>query len=242
MSEQSSDPKHAGVLSNPQILGAIITGIVSVLVAVVGIIPQLAKNNDPTHTPTPLAGVVVTFTYTPIPITQTATSIMGATDTPSLDVFTPTTTPLPSASETPLSIPTLTPEPPTPEPPTSAPVQSPNVRLYHNNRSFTVLNIHTRKVSLSGVVFEGGGGRWESSQWGPIANDVTQGDCLRMRDQNSGQQNPPAACGDLLALVLVGDSAIFWRDDDGFTVSQNGAILATCSQESETCDVFVPQP
>jgi hypothetical protein len=63
-----------------------------------------------------------------------------------------------------------------------------------------------------------------------------------MRDQNSGQQNPPPECGDLLALVLVGDGAIFWRDDSGFTVSQNGVVLATCPQEPETCDVFIPQP
>jgi len=239
MSEQKPIP--SGMLSNPQILGAIITGIITLLAAVVGILPQFVKNTDPT--PTPLAGVVITFTPTPAPALAVLTLVSTVTDTPSIPL-TPTpqnVDPTPAPSSTPTIQPSPTPESPTVAP-TLVAVQAPNLRLFHNNRSFTVLNLHTRKVSLSGVAFEGGGVRWEASQWGPIYQDVTRGDCLRMRDQNSGQQSPPSECGDLLGLVLVGDGAIFWRADDGFTVSQDGVMLANCPQEPETCDVFIPQP
>lgn len=226
MSESAPEPKNNAVLSNPQILIAVITGIVSVVVAIVGITPQLAKNNEATHTPTPLAGLVVTFTHTPPASTITPTPTIGATSAPqSVDPSPePSRTPTPSA--------------------TSAPVeaQAPNVRFFHNNRSFTALNLSSRRISLNEVVFTGGDGRWAASDWGPVYQTMNSGDCLRMRDQNSNQQNPPSECGNLLGLVLVGDSAIFWRDDDGFTVSQNGTILATCPQDVEICDVFIPQP
>ncbi len=230
MSEQNPAPKTTGALSNPQILGAIITGIVSVVVAIVGVIPQFAKN-DPTHTPTPLAGVVVTFTPTPAPVLEVLTLVATVTSTPLLSV---TNTPL-NLDPTPEPSRTFTPSP-------TVAVQTPNVRLFHNNRSFTALNLTNRRIGLNGVVFVGGDGRWSASEWGPIYQNMTSGDCLRMRDQNSGQQEPPSDCGDLLALVLVGDGAIFWRNDDGFTVSQDGVVLATCPQDSETCDLFIAQP
>ncbi len=57
-------------LKNPQILAAVITGFISLLVAIVGIIPSLIdkdKDEDPTPTYTAVVALIVSFTPSEVP-------------------------------------------------------------------------------------------------------------------------------------------------------------------------------
>ena len=58
--ENDRPPKRDSLLSNPQILAAIIGGAVTIIVAIIGIVP-LIVNNKPTPTPQPTL-IIVTAT------------------------------------------------------------------------------------------------------------------------------------------------------------------------------------
>jgi hypothetical protein len=131
MDPQAPTPqKHDRVMSNPQIVTAIITGIVTVVAAFVGVVPQLAKNNVtlPLFTPT-IASTLMVATATPFASptegqpTQPAFSATAVLPTtaqevqPSPTYAPPTATPLPpTATQTVELSPT-----PLPMVPTNAP-------------------------------------------------------------------------------------------------------------------------
>lgn len=224
-------------LKNPQILAAIITGIISLMVAIVGIIPALVKDDDKDPTATQaLAAIVVTFTPTDAPtLAPTELPTLPPTQIPPTDVQAsiPTivdvgTTPLPVLGSTPATI-----------VPTVEPSEDPNIRLYFDNASFTIRNQGGGKKSLAGVVFSSDEGRWEAEQWGLIHEELSNRDCLRLRDQTTDPRDPPSECRDLLALLLVGPAAIFWRDPDGFNVDRSGVRLGTCTVSP--CDLYLPR-
>lgn len=60
--------KREKALSNPQVVTAIVTGVVTVMVAIVGIVPQIMNSNSavPLSTPT-VAPTVIVITSTPVP-------------------------------------------------------------------------------------------------------------------------------------------------------------------------------
>ena len=243
-------PPPQKLTQNPQIMAALITGFISLMVAIVGIVPSLveAAKDDPTPTPPPAAVIVATSAPTNTLIAQVEpTALPTNTPVPPTDapVSQPNIVPV-GATSTSLPVIGSSPVPADPQPTadTSASTsnetvaQEPNIRMFFDNRSFTIRNQGGGKKSLTGVTFYSDEGRWNASQWGPIHEKLTNKDCLRMRDVNTGQQNPPSECQDLLALLLVGPEVIFWRDEDGFRVSRNGVEIGVCSVSP--CDLYLP--
>jgi hypothetical protein len=255
-----SQQQPSSGLTNPQILVAVIGALTTVIVAAIGVIPNIiASTKPPTPTNTPIV-----ITATPIPPSNTPISIVIAvtaippSDTPIPSAIPASDTPLPSvipatATENPpTSVPTeitvvpssmVTLEPP----PTSLPIipttesppvvaqasQPPNVRLMYDGVSFTLLNESGHVLSLEGVHFRGGGKEWDARSWGPsIYVSLPAGWCLRLRDAAAGQRQPPAPCQNkIYGLIEVGSTAFFWRDVASFEVVQNGNVIATCTAE-----------
>jgi hypothetical protein len=245
-------PPPPKLTQNPQIMAALITGFISLMVAVVGIVPALveASKDDPTPTPPPAAAIVATSMPTNTLIAQVEpTAAPTSTPVPPTATTEPVSQPnIVPVGATSTSLPVIgsSPVPADPQPtadtsasvPVETAVQEPNVRMFFDNRSFTIRNQGGGRKSLTGVSFYSDEGRWDASQWGLIHEKLTNKDCLRMRDVNTGQQSPPSECQDLLALLLVGPEVIFWRDADGFRVSRNGVELGVCTVSP--CDLYLP--
>jgi hypothetical protein len=243
-------PPPQKLTQNPQIMAALITGFISLMVAIVGIVPALveAAKDDPTPTPPPAAAMIATSAPTNTLVAQVEPTI-APTDTPISPTDAPVSQPnIVPVGATSTSLPVIgsSPVPADPQPTADTStsisnevaVQEPNVRMFFDNRSFTIRNQGGGRKSLTGVTFYSDEGRWDASQWGPIHEKLTNKDCLRMRDVNTGQQNPPSECQDLLALLLVGPEVIFWRDEDGFRVARNGVELGVCTVSP--CDLYLP--
>jgi hypothetical protein len=206
-------PKRDTPLSNPQVIAALIGGIVTVVVAIVGILPSLVQNQAPTPT-------VVVVTATPLP-----------TDTPAPAPATDIPAQLPTPSLVPLEmVVTLAEQPP-------AISAQANVTLLYDGDTFSLLNGGTGVLSLEGVVFRSAAGQWEARDWGvSIFTSIPAGQCVRLRDATVGNRQPPAPCRDkIYGLQLVGASALFWVDVDSFDVVRNGEAIATCRVSDGTC-------
>jgi serine/threonine protein kinase/uncharacterized protein YraI len=205
-----------------------------------GITGWLAASSAAVRTSGDIAGVPVAAAPTLTP-TATATLTPTATDTPA-----PTSTSTPSATVTTEATATSTQPPasdtpvPTPVPPTPAPV---NVMLLYDDVSFTLHNRAGRTLSLQGVSFRSASGSWNARSWGvSLYTNVPDNNCLRLRNAASGQRQPPAECGNLYGLQLVGRPALFWRSVEQFEVVRDGQVIATCRADAERCGVFIPQP
>lgn len=232
---QTPPPAQSGLFSNPQVITAIVGGLVTVLVAFIGIVPQLAQN-DPTPTPMivtatpqPTTAVAVVPSNTPQPAAPSNTPESAAPGNTA-----PSNTPVP---------PTNTPEPvlPTNTPQSSAPSNPPNVRLFMDDASFTALNISGQRISLVGVTFTSSTGSFDVVGWANN-NRFPAGNCLRIRDAAAGRRTPPAECGgNLLSLLEVGPTTLFWVGTGTFDVKRNGQTIATCATNTLTCDIYVPQ-
>ncbi len=210
MSRQKS-PKSESIVTNPQVLVAIIGGVVTVLVAFVGIIPNLV-NNQPTATPQPTVIVVTATPQSPI-----ATQI---------SVETRVTAILPTEA-----IGSVQSNPPPIQPVTG------NVLLMYDSESFTLINQSDQTLPLEEVVFRSSRGEWDARDWGPgVYNSLPANQCLRLRDATVGQRQPPAPCRDkIYGLQVVGTSALFWVGVDTFEVIRAGQVIATCSVSETTC-------
>jgi hypothetical protein len=211
-------PKAEGFFKNPQVVVSVIGGIVTILVAIVGIIPNLVQNQ-----PAPPTVVVVTAT----PLVETA-----PTDAPVQPTFTPISTaqpPTPTLVSLNMVV-TLADEPP----PITA---QGNVSLMYDSDSFTLLNQGTQVLSLEGVTFRSASGLWEARDWGvSIYTSISAGKCVRLRDATVGNRQPPAPCRDnIYGLQLVGTSALFWVNVDSFEVLRGGEVIATCEISAGSC-------
>jgi hypothetical protein len=235
MTEPTPPHKPESPFQNPQIVAAIIGGIVTVLVAVVGIIPAII--NRPA-TPTP-----VIVTATPIPTSTAvlvANVVASATPLPPTPVpvtdVPPTTLPLaqPAATQPPIQLSPVSDNSTGPQPPAAG-----NALLLYDDVSFTVLNQGTAKLSLVGVVFRSKNGEWDARKWGPsLYNQLPANRCLRLRISTSGNRQPPAACGNpLFGLQLVNGTALFWVNVDSFDVVRDGQTIATCQIADKQCVV-----
>ncbi|MBC8099937.1 MAG: hypothetical protein H7Y11_10890 [Armatimonadetes bacterium] len=258
MSEANNTPHNNNPLTNPQVLAALVTGILTLVAAFVGIVPILIQANQATATQTPTH----TYTFTPQPSatdtpTVTPESLPSATDTPivtlePLPSSTPTMTVellpsiTPMLSDTPAptqqSEPTL---PPTTIPeatPTlaSVPTTPPNTLLIYDDVAFTVVNASGATLSLQGVRFRSGSNEFRANQWAN-ADSIPNNNCVRMRDAAAGARTPPAECRNLLSLLEVGGSALFWLNTPSFEVVKRGEVLAVCSTDTDRCAVYIPQ-
>lgn len=243
MSEESpSLAQNGSALQNPQVLIALITGVVSVLVAVIGLMPVIiAANTPPTATPTS----TYTHTYTP-----TLTATVAPTDTP-VPTETPTVIVSPTLSPTPEAT-TIEFIPPSPTEPIIQPtaavevvvnqLEDPNVLLIWDSVSFTLVNSAGEVVSLENVKFRSDNGKWDARDWGPsVYTRLPDDNCLRMRYISASPRNPPGECGKLFGLIEVGDSALFWLNTAEFQVQLKKEVLATCNTDAGQCAVFIPQ-
>jgi hypothetical protein len=227
-------PAASSPLQNPQVLTALITGMVTVVVAIVGLVPTILQSAAAAPTPTPPPTViVVTATPTEVIVLPTETPIPPtATEAPIEAIVLPSETPVsPTATEAPTE---------TPIPATEAAQvnERPNVRLIFDNASFTLVNLANQELSLEGVSFSSASGYWEARQWGPsLYTRVPSQNCLRLRDMRTGRRNPPSDCRSLLGLIEVGQPAIFWTNTDSFTVERNGDVLAECSTRQSPCEL-----
>jgi hypothetical protein len=267
---QSNDPtppKPDRAFSHPQVVTAIITGMVTVVVAFVGIVPQIVNNQS--------AVVLATPTVAPTVIVVTSTPVPQPTDIPPTEAP-PSATPIPPTvaqnvepSPSPLPImPTLTPLQLTPNAaPTEAPVVAqpttvvqptvveqapvevqppanpPNVRILFDGVSLTLVNISGGTLSLVGVTFSSPTGSWDALTWGRRVYDrLPDRQCLRVREAAVGRRTPPAECVDrIFGLIEAGGTAMFWRGAESFNVERNGTVIATCQTAAGACEVYVPQ-
>lgn len=217
MAEQKSpaptSSESQSILKNPQVIAAIIGGIVTIVVAIVGLVPVILQSQQEDKEATPL---VVTATTPPPQDVVVASSI--ATQSP-----TTVSSPIPTAALT------------------QTPAPSANVLLLYDDVSLTVLNQSSAVVSLEGVTFRSGSGQWEARSWGTaVYTSLPAGKCLRLRDATAGQRNPPAACGDpLYGLQLAGTSALFWRNVDTFEIIRNGDIIVVCTVADSSCAAYI---
>ena len=209
-------------LNSPQVVAAIISGMIALILAIV---PTII-NNSATASPS----------ATPVPIT---------TDLVAIPTSTEPSTPIPTviATETPVivltSLVTLSPIPTEPSQDTEAPPA--NVLLAYDDVSFTIYNQSAQSLSINDLHFRSANASWDATKWGPsLANNFRANNCLRLRDINSGQQQPPSFCGTLLGLQLVDRSLLFWANADEFEIFKGDALIATCPTANDTCPIFVP--
>jgi len=218
-------PKRDSLARNPQVLAAVIGGLVTIVVAIIGIVPSLV-NNRPTATPMPTV-VVVTATSPPTALPTQAAPSPG-------EVPTQTTISAPVANVEPTSIPLPT------QPLESTPASG-NILLLYDEVSFTLRNQSQQIVSLEGITFSSTTGQWEARSWGPSVYDrLPVGMCLRLRDATVGQRQPPTPCRDqIFGLQEVGTAGLFWIGVATFDVLRNGAIIATCRLADGQCLITV---
>lgn len=239
MADESTSPSTSNPntsWSNPQVIIALITGLVSVLVTVIGVLPNLINANEATATPTAMAVVLIVATATDVPLLPTSTPEAQTVSTDS-----PTAAPTTQPTSEPTTQPTAE---PTTEAPTEAPAAtnspSPNVLLIYDNVSFSLVNTSGRRLSLANVTFQSGSRIWEALAWANHRR-IPNGNCLRIRDASAGNRNPPGECSELLSLLLIGKTVMFWTEADTFDVLQGSTVIATCTTDTDRCAIYVPQ-
>lgn len=219
-------PTSGSGLKSPQLLVAVISGAVTLIAAVIGVLPNLVSNNPPaTVTPSP-----VIVTATPVQAGESAVTVSPA-PTATAPQPTPINILLTDTSSTPIPV----------SQPGATGGSAPNVQLLYDAVSFTLLNQSGAVLSLEGVTFQSSSGAWDARQWGPsIYSSLPVGQCLRLRDAATGPRTPPSPCVDrIYGLIEVGSSALFWLNAPEFTVMQHDQLMATCSTSAETCAVFI---
>ncbi len=225
MSNQPA-PQSTSVLKNPQIILAMISGVVTLVAAFIGVLPHLLPAS-PTITPT-MTPIVVTATSAPTSIPVVANVL-------------PTDTQLPEpAQPTLISLAVTTQSAVTSN---AKPITNgvPNIKLIYDKASFNVLNQSDHPMSLVGVTFRSTSGMWDAQKWGPsIYINLPVANCLRLRDSGSSQHTPPPTCANhIYGLIEVGPAAMFWANTDHFDVVRNDQTIATCETSSGECDVYI---
>jgi len=221
-------------LNSPQVVAALITSTVAIVLALAPTLLNNPATSSPTETPAPITVVDESIAEHPTnePIaTATTVTVSTSTDEPM-----PSETPsiLPTTTYTLTPIPTETLVPPTEPPPA-------NVLLVYDDVSFTIYNQSAQTLSVNDLQFHSSTASWDAIKWGEsLASNFPANNCLRIRDVNSGNQQPPSFCGTLLGLQLVDTSLLFWINTDEFEVRHNGTPIATCSTANESCAIFVP--
>lgn len=250
MAEESLKPKSG--IRDPQVLTALITGIVSVTVAIVSLVPTMIAANTPTATPT--LTHTATFTLTPS-LTATATTQASAAPTLTFNESKTPLAPTVSATTEPLQVePTIeiVEVQPTVEVAQAQPTalsesqetpSEPNVLLIFDEVSFTLVNVSGSTLSLKDLKFRSDSGKWDAKTWGgpTVYNALPNDLCLRIRDSAAGNRNPPGECKDLHGLSITGGDALFWRGVGEFEIRQKKDLLASCKTDTDRCAIFVPQ-
>lgn len=237
---------------SPQVVLPIVAAMTTIFVAIIGVIPALIEaNKPPALTPTPIViAIIATAQPTNIIVPTAAVSTdapaapptLVPTDLPPTDK--PTDLP---ATAVPTDLPATS--APTDIPPTSAPTDpvivdlaptvAPNVTLFYDQDSFTILNGSGSRISLDGLVFRGETVSWDIAPFGGLMRALPNNKCLRMRDATVGNRTPPSECGNqMYGFLEIGATAIFWRGTQ-FEVVHEDNVIATCEFAAKTCPIYV---
>jgi len=109
--------------------------------------------------------------------------------------------------------------------------------------AFTLQNVSGAEVNLAPLSFSGAGVTVPASVWteytsSPLESFKSQG-CLMIWGFGVDEQPAPPECGDARQGWITSDSAVFWTAGS-FTVSYDGAEVATCDTAAGRCDVNLP--
>lgn len=195
-------------------------------------VPTLAPTNtaiptiEPSSTPLP-TNTPVPPSPTRIPTDTVLATIIAPLPTVAIQ-STPATFSGFSATVTPM--PTATMPPP------------PDIRLIYDQNSFTLINISGRVLNLSNLIFESSSGsllaeQWENGFLSQSLTGFTDGDCLQVFDISAGESAKPVSCDVRHSWIMTGDSGIFWRDADTFTVRNGTRLIGSCDTRDSICDV-----
>jgi Tol biopolymer transport system component len=166
--------------------------------------------------------------------------VVALTNNPGMDVypvFQPPTTPnRPDESAS---------AAPGPVTPPSAHPGAKDLLLIYNSMApaFTLQNVSGQPVNLAPLSFSGNGITVPSSEWveftaSPLESFKPLG-CLMIWPFGIPDQPAPAECGDARQGWVSNSALIFWTAGS-FTVSYNGALVATCDTGAGRCDVDLP--
>jgi hypothetical protein len=235
MSEQPPQQlqQSGSLLSQPQIIAAVIGGVITLIATVIGLLPTIMNQADPTPT-----AIVVTATPEPEEATFTALP-PTATSIPPTATTQPTNTTVPPSATT---------RPPTTAAlaATSVPqatVQSGNILLTYDEVALNLINEGAQAVSLEDVTFRSGNGEWTARTWGRGIYDNLQPEmCLRLRDSQAASQQPPPECAELGNLQIVDETALFWIEVSSFQITFEDEVIATCIVADETCRFNIETP
>jgi Tol biopolymer transport system component len=109
--------------------------------------------------------------------------------------------------------------------------------------AFTLQNVSGKTVNLTPLTFTGGGLTVPASVWteytaSPLENFKAVG-CLMIWPFGIAEQPAPPECGDARQGWIENARYIFWTQGS-FTVSYNGAVVATCNTADGRCAVDLP--
>jgi Tol biopolymer transport system component len=109
--------------------------------------------------------------------------------------------------------------------------------------SFTLQNVSGKPVNLFPLSFSGGGVTVSASVWSefsssPLAS-FKPGGCLMLWPFGIPDQPAPPECGDARQGWVANARMIFWTQGS-FTVTYNGAAVATCETAADRCTVDLP--
>jgi uncharacterized protein YkwD len=185
--------------------------------------------------------VAAAASVTPIPTLTPAPTLPAASPTPvqamSTAVPTPTTAAAAVATATPaIAVPTPT----ATLAPTPTVAAVPDIRVIYDNRSLTLLNVSSRRIDISTVAITGGGTTLTTARWASVApvllDDFAVGGCLQVWSWDEPTDLPqPSACMNRYSYIYVAPTSVFWAQGD-FSITQNGAVIATCKKGGGTCD------
>jgi hypothetical protein len=226
---------------SPQVILPIIATLSTVIVAIIGVVPAILEANKPDATPTP---IVIVLAATPIPVepTQVISTTVVVAPTSVVPLSKPTDRAELVAAVT--TAPTLTPTLlPTETPVVNVePTAVPNITLFYDNDSFSILNASGSRASLEGITFRSSAATWDISPFGGLMKALPNNKCLRMRDATVGNRQPPTACGSTMyGFLEIGPNVMFWKNVDQFEVLRNGSVIATCDAATEACPIYVEQ-
>lgn len=153
-----------------------------------------------------------------------------------------TNTPLPQPTAT--RTPTRTPTPiPTATPTLTPTPEGPEIEIYYNNRTVSIVNVSSRRINLQGIEFVGGERTVPITQWTTFVNVPLQsfpsGSCLQSWSWNESTQLPqPRNCSDRWSVLTLSPNRLFWVQ--GFEVYRNGGLVAICSASAGECSIDLP--
>lgn len=109
--------------------------------------------------------------------------------------------------------------------------------------AFTLQNVSGAEINLGPLSFSGAGITMPASVWteytsSPLESFKSRG-CLMIWGFGVDEQPAPPECGDARQGWITSDNAVFWTGGS-FTVSYNGAVVATCDTAAGRCDVNLP--